>query len=123
VPRKPDAKRERVAEILLALPDVERRGGQHDKYSVRGRTVLYYLDDHHGDGRLAVCCKAPPGMRDRFVEMDPKRYFVPSYLGPKGWVGLYLDVSVDWDEVAELATDSYRLVAPKRLVTLLDQGA
>jgi phosphoribosylglycinamide formyltransferase-1 len=119
VPR--DARRERVAEICLDLPGVTRRGGQHDKFSVRGRTVAYYLDDHHGDGRRAINCKAPPGMRDRLVEMGPERYYVPPYLGPKGWIGFYLDGrSVDWDEVTELIADSYRLVAPKGLVARLD---
>lgn len=115
-----DRRRERVAKICLALPGVQRRGGQHDKFSVRGRTVAYYLDDHHGDGIKAITCKAPPGMRDVMVASDPDRYFVPSYLGPKGWVALRVDAStIDWDEVTELLTDSYRLVAPKTLVAKL----
>lgn len=117
-------RRERLAEICLSLPEVTRRRNQHDKFSVRGRTVAYYLDDHHGDGILAVCVKAPPGMRDAFVAADPKRFLVPSYLGPKGWVSLRLDGrTVDWSEVATLVTDSYRLVAPKTLVRRLDEGA
>lgn len=116
------ARREHIAKICLALPGVQRRGGQHDRYSVRGRTVAYYLDDHHGDGIKAIACKAPPGMRDVMVASDPVRYFVPSYLGPKGWISLRVDgSSIDWDEVAELVTDSYRLVAPKTLVARLGE--
>jgi hypothetical protein len=122
VPSRADQRRERIAKICLALPAVQRRTGQHDKFSVRGRTVAYYLDDHHGDGIKAITCKAPPGMRDAMVASDPELYFVPSYLGPKGWVSLRVDrPAIDWDEVAELVTDSYRLVAPKTLVARLGE--
>lgn len=122
MPQPLDRRRERFAQICLALPKVTRRGGQHDKFSVGNRTVAYYLDDHHGDGRRAVCCKAPPGMHTFLVDSYPDRYFIPSYLGPKGWVGLWMDLrSVDWDEVAQLVMDSYLLVAPKRLVALVSE--
>jgi hypothetical protein len=117
-------RRERLAAICLSLPEVTRRKGQHDKYSVRRRTVAYYLNDHHGDRIQAVCLKAPPGMRDAFVATDPDRFLVPSYLGPKGWVSLRLDGrSVNWAEVEALVTDSYRLVAPKTLVRRLVEGS
>lgn len=64
--------------------------------------------------------KAPPGVQQALVGSDPVRFFVPAYVGHKGWVGARLDVEQDWDEIAELIEDSYRLIAPKRLCALLD---
>lgn len=97
------------------------RGGQHAKFSIRSRTFAYYLNDHHGDGRVAINCKAPPGQLDVLVASDQKRFFVPSYLGPKGWIGMYLDRGrVDWGRVAELVTDSYRMVAPRKLAEKIE---
>jgi predicted DNA-binding protein (MmcQ/YjbR family) len=107
----------RVSAICSELPEAERGlSGAHARFSVRRRTFAYLLDDHHGDGILGVVCKAPAGMAGDVVGADP-RYYAPAYLGPRGWVGLRLDSeAVDWDEVAGLITDSYALVAPKRLV-------
>ncbi len=83
---------------------------------MRGRTFAYYLDDHHGDGRVALNCKVPPGDLEPLVTLDPGRFFVPAYLGARGWIGVRLDGdAVDWEEVARFVTVSYRLVAPKRL--------
>jgi hypothetical protein len=111
-----------TARACLALPEaVEERHGSHATYLVRAKKFAYYLDDHHGDGRLAVTCRAAPGENEAFVAEDAVRYFIPPYVGPRGWIGIYVDVDdVDWDEIAELVTESYRGVAPKRLVTALD---
>ena len=108
--------RSRFAAICLALPEVVSQGGQHLGFQVRGRTFAYYLDDHHGDGRTALNCKAAAGEQAALIASDPARFFVPAYLGARGWIGMYLDVAgVDWDVVAELVAESYRLIAPKRL--------
>jgi len=113
-----DDVRERLDGICLALPEAESSGGQHAAYRVRGRTFAYHLDDHHGDGIEALCCKAGPGEQAALVAGDPRRFLVPTYLGGKGWVSVRLDLDdVDWDQVAELTVESYRLVAPKRLAT------
>jgi phosphoribosylglycinamide formyltransferase-1 len=94
------AVRSRVSAICRALPEVSERAGQHSKFTVRGRTVAYYLDDHHGDGIVAVCVKAPPGAQHDLRSADPERYLIPDYLGPRGWVELRLDRGrIDWDEV------------------------
>ena len=77
--------------------------------------------NHHGAGRSAVWCKAGPGNQELMVHAEPKRFFVPPYVGPNGWVGVWLDGKVDWPELAGLLEDSYRLVAPKRLITRLDE--
>ena len=115
---------EELATICLALPEADATTtiGQHMTFSVRGKTFVYYLDDHHGDGIVAVCCKTSMLEQADLVETEPERYYVPAYIGHHGWVGLRLDSGeVDWDEVEELVHTSYRLVAPKRLATLIAQ--
>jgi predicted DNA-binding protein (MmcQ/YjbR family) len=107
----------RVTKICLALPETTRRQmGDHASFLVRKKVFAYYLDNHHGDGIVALCCKVAPGENADLVALDPARFYLPAYIGPRGWVALRLDAGrVDWDQVAELAADSYRLVAPKRL--------
>ncbi len=91
--------------------------GRHLAFKVRGRTFGYCTDDHHGDGRLALTTKAPPGEQAVPVAAQPERFFVPPSLGHRGWVGPWLDgVAPDWDEVRELLVDSYCLCAPRSLV-------
>src|SRR5204862_1723368 len=75
-------RRARLAEICLALPEATAEGGQHVGFRVRGRTFAYYLDHHHGDGRVALNCKVPPGDLEPLAALDPARFFVPAYLGP-----------------------------------------
>lgn len=119
-----DPARDRLAAICLALPEATGQGEQHLTFQVRGRTFAYYLDDHQGDGLVALCCKAPPGEAEALIAADPDRFYRPAYLGSKGWVSLRLDgPPVDWVEVAELVTESYRLVAPKRLAALAARSA
>ena len=114
----------RVRAICLALPEVtERPSHGSPAWFVRDRkTLVMFLDDHHGDGRLALWVPAPPGAQADMVDEEPERFFVPPYVGGRGWVGVRLDRDVDWDEVAGIVTDAYRLVAPKRLAAQLDQA-
>jgi predicted DNA-binding protein (MmcQ/YjbR family) len=112
-----------VREICLAYPEAtEQLFGGHAQptFRVRGRIFAMYVDDHHEDRRLAIWCKAGPGGQDVLVSADPGRYFAPPYVGPKGWVGMRLEGAVDWDDVRALIDESYRLIAPKRLVAELD---
>jgi hypothetical protein len=83
---------------------------------VRGKTFAMFLDNHHGDGRVALWCKAPPGAQAEIVAADPRRFFVPPYVGPRGWIGARLDLDPDWGAVAACVEDSYRMTAPKRLL-------
>jgi hypothetical protein len=76
--------------------------------------------DHHHDDRLAFWCAAPDGLQDALVAAEPERFFVPPYVGHRGWLGVWLDVPVDWEEIADLVAGAYRMVAPKRLVNELD---
>jgi hypothetical protein len=116
--------RGRLTAIVAALPGAEAGPPMngHSKFTVRGKSMAYYLVDHHGDGRLALACKATPGMQDALVQADPARFFVPAYLGPGGWVGVDLGGDIDWGHVEELLREAYRLQAPKRLVRELDGG-
>jgi phosphoribosylglycinamide formyltransferase-1 len=109
----------RLTKICLALPEATRqRHGDYARFLVGKRVFAYYLDNHHGDGIVAVACKVLPGDNVAVTAVDPRRFYLPAYVGPRGWVALRLDLGeVDWDEVAELAVGSYRLVAPKRVAT------
>jgi len=116
-----DTRLVRLTKMSLALPEAARRiTGQHATFLVRKKTFAYYLDDHHGDGIVSVCCKVALGENTDLVTLDPEKFYLPAYIGSKGWVALRLDRGeVDWDEVAELVTGSYRLIAPKRLASLV----
>jgi predicted DNA-binding protein (MmcQ/YjbR family) len=71
---------------------------------------------------LAFWCAAEPVVQQALVAARPDRFFVPPYVGPRGWLGVYLDVPVDWEEIAALVTDAYRLVAPRRLLAGLESS-
>jgi len=107
----------RLTKICLALPEATREYmGLHARFAVAKKTFAYFLNDHHGDGIVGVTCKVLPGDNKVLIAANPARFYMPDYIGPKGWVALRLDVGeVDWDEVSELVIGSYLLVAPKRL--------
>jgi hypothetical protein len=115
----------RVREICLRLPEVtERLSHGSPTFFVRDRkTFVMYLDDHHGDGRLALWCAAPGGAQAELVAAEPEQFFRPPYVGHRGWLGVRLDRDPDWDEVAEIVQDAYRQIAPKSLVARLDAAA
>jgi hypothetical protein len=104
--------------ICLALPEaVEKEAWGDPTFRVRDKI---FAMEKRGDGRISLWCKAPPGSQTVLVGADPDRFFVPPYVGHKGWVGVRLDSNPDWDEVAALVKRSYRLVAPKRLAALIE---
>ncbi len=113
-----------VREACLALPEVEERLSHGaPTFFVRGkRSFVMFHDDHHGDGRLALWVAAAPGVQAEMVDEEPERFFVPPYVGHRGWLGVRLDCDPDWDEVAGVCVDAYRQVAPKTLVARLDTG-
>jgi hypothetical protein len=115
-----DGRLARLMKICLALPEaIQEPAARHAAFLVRKATFAYYLNDHHGDGIVSVCCKVLPGDNEALVAAQPARFYMPAYIGPRGWVGLRLDVSgLDWNEVAELVVGSYKLIAPKRLALL-----
>src|SRR5262245_33166896 len=126
-PSPQTAKRKtRLVKLCEALPEAEAASvglkSEHLALRVRGKTFGYYSYDHHGDGRVALLCKGAPGEQGRLVQEDPKRFFVPPYLGNKGWVAVRLDLArVDWAEIAYLLRTAYRLSAPRALVARLEK--
>lgn len=113
----------RLRRLCLALPEAhEVEAWGEPTFRVRNKLFAIYADasDHHGGGRSAVWCKAAPGNQALMVKAAPDRFFVPPYVGPSGWVGVYLDAGTDWDELAGLLRDSYRMTAPKKLIAMLE---
>jgi hypothetical protein len=109
---------ERIRGICLALPETtERLSHGAPTFFVRGKKAfVMVLNDHHGDGRFAIWCAAGDGMQGMLVEADPERFFVPPYVGHRGWLGFRLDRELDWEELAGILEDAYVEVAPARLV-------
>jgi hypothetical protein len=109
---------DRVRAVCLGLPEVtERLSHGSPAFFVRGRKAfVMYLDDHHGDGRLALWCAAPAGMQERLVATEPERYFRPPYVGHRGWIGVRLDRDLDFGQVAGAIEDAWLTVAPPRLI-------
>jgi hypothetical protein len=107
-----------IRDVCLGLPETsERLSHGAPTFFVRGkRAFLMVLTDHHGDGRFAIWCAAPDGMQKMLVEADPERFFVPPYVGHRGWLGMRLDRPFDPDELAGIAEDAYAEVAPAKLV-------
>ncbi|HRC62992.1 MAG TPA: MmcQ/YjbR family DNA-binding protein [Dehalococcoidia bacterium] len=111
----------RLRELCLALPEVtERLSHGEPAWFVGGRRSFASYANHHHDDRLAVWCAADEAAQSLLIASDPERFFRPPYVGARGWVGVYLDVPVDWDELAALIEDAYLAVAPKRLAALLE---
>ena len=104
----------RIREICLALPETsERLSHGAPTFFVRDkRAFLMVLTNHHGDGRFAIWCAAPDGMQKMLVEADPERFFVPPYVGHRGWLGVRLDRPFEWEELTGIAEDAYAEVAP-----------
>ena len=116
-----DSRLTRLSKICLALPDTAREAcGRHAGFHVRKKTFAWFLNDHHGDGIVAVSAKVLPGDNAALTAAHPARFYLPAYMASRGWVALRLDTrAVDWDEVAEVVRTSYRLIAPKTLAALV----
>ncbi len=106
----------RLRPLCLALPEAAEKEAWGDAtFRVRDRIFAMVKT---GDGRISVWCKAPPGSQQVLVGADPDTFFVPPYVGSKGWIGMRLDRDPDWAEVAAVVTRSYRLIAPKKLAAV-----
>ena len=109
----------RLRKLCLKLPkahEVEAWG--EPTFRIKNKLFAMYAaaNNHHGGGRPAVWMKAAPGNQELMVRAAPDRFFRPPYVGPSGWVGVWLDGGVDWEELADLLEDSYRMTAPKTLL-------
>ena len=106
----------RLREVCLALPEVsERRSHGEPTWFVRDKTSFVTTADHHHDDRVAFWCAAPDGVQEDLVTSAPGRFFRPPYVGQRGWLGVWLDVPVDWGEIAALVASAYRCVAPDKI--------
>jgi phosphoribosylglycinamide formyltransferase-1 len=103
--------------MCRALPETERRVHvEHADFRVRGKVYAYFLNDHHGDGIVSVCCRSALGENADRVRRDPERFYLPAHIGARGWFGLRLDRgSIDWREVQNVLELSYCLAAPRTL--------
>jgi len=110
----------KLSKICLALPEAVRRDlNRHADFRVRGKVFAYFLNDHHGDGIVSVCCKSALGENVDRASREPERFYLPAYIGHRGWFGLRLDgEAIDWSEVRNLVELSYELAAPKALLKL-----
>ena len=113
---------ERLRSICMSYPEVSERLSHGEvTWFIREKRVLAMMDDHHhGADFFAVTCPAPPGVQAELIELEPERFYRPAYVGPAGWIGVRLDRDVDWDEVARMIDEAYRMKAPKTLVKQLD---
>jgi hypothetical protein len=101
---------QRLRKICMALPGVsETLSHGEPTWWAAGRTFASTDNNHHQSGRVAVVCKAPLGFQAAMVEMAPQRFFRPPYVGHKGWVGLRIDLDVDWEEVASVVAQACRI--------------
>lgn len=109
---------ERLRAVCLGLPETSERPshGAPSFFVREKRCFLMLLADHHGDGRFAIWCAAPPGSQELLVAADPERFFRPPYVGHRGWLGVMLHGDVDWDEIAGIVEDAFATVAPKSLL-------
>src|SRR6266852_5879915 len=118
-----ELRRKRLVKICESFPEVssEVAGDGHLAFRIRKRIFAYYLFDHHGDGMIAFTCKSSLSEQRRLVRGDPESFFVPAYLGSKGWIAIRLDLDdVYWDTVAELARQAYQDVAPRNLAARVE---
>jgi YjbR len=114
---------ERVRAICLSFPQVtERPSHSAPTFFVRDKKAFVnaWVDGHHGDTFPHLWCAAPAGMQQAILSREGRRYFRPPYVGARGWIGVRLDVDLDWREIADICEDAYRAVAPPSLSELLE---
>jgi predicted DNA-binding protein (MmcQ/YjbR family) len=107
---------EAVREVCLSFPEAEEVVSHgFPNFQVRGKTFASYVVNHHGDGRVALWLNAPAGSQDHYVKSEQRHFFVPPYVGPRGWLGVHLDKGLSWQRVAALVRQAYEKVAPPAL--------
>lgn len=112
---------DRLRSICLALPEASEKPSHGEPTWFVGERVFANFANHHHDDRLAFWCAAPDGAQEALVAGDPGRFFRPPYVGHRGWLGVHLDVRVDWDQVEDLVRAAWREVAPKRLAAASEE--
>ncbi len=111
-----------VRQLMSSLPETEEVSSHGSpSFKVRGKTFATYTINHHGDGRVALNLDAPPGAQQLYTEMEPEYYFVPPYVGPKGWLGVALNTGISWKSVVARTREAYENRAPATLVAQLPE--
>lgn len=114
----PDRTLTKLGELCLALPEATcDHRGDYASFRVRKKVFAYFLNDHHGDGIVALCWKAGLGENEELAAASPKRFYLPAYIGHRGWAAVRLDRgAIDWEEIGDFVRASYCAVAPAKLV-------
>jgi hypothetical protein len=100
----------------MGLPEVEERLSHGEPaWFVQGKKLFVMFADRHHDDRVAFWCAAPAGIQEVLIAEEPTRYFRPPYVGPRGWIGVYLDVDVDWQAAEDAISAAWNQVAPAKL--------
>ncbi len=116
------ARRTKLVKILSSLPEVEVQPlGEHLGVRIRKKSLAYYQFDHHGDGMISLVCKSTSNEQRRLIQSDAETFFVPDYVGSRGWIGMRLDLDeVDWEAAKDLLKRGYQDIAPRKLAAMLD---
>ncbi len=111
----------RSAACVASLPEVTiEHTNEHAAFIVADKKFAWFLNNHHGDGIVCICVKVEPELKETLLDMNPEKYLRPAYISRFGWLSIRLDTgSIDWSEIKQRLTDSYRIVAPKRLLKSL----
>src|SRR5256885_7148686 len=117
-----DARRAKLIKICWSLPELEiQRWGEHLGMRIRKKSLAYYQFDHHGGGMISLVCKSNGNEQRRLIQSDPETFFVPAYVGSRGWIGMRLDLDeVDWETAADLLKRGYQEIAPRKLAALIE---
>ena len=117
-----DARRAKLVKICSSLPEIEIQTlGEHLGMRIRKKMLAYYQFDHHGDGMIALVCKSNANEQRRLIQSDPETFFVPAYVGSRGWIGMRLDLDEgDWETATELLKRGYQEIAPRKLAALIE---
>ncbi len=117
-----DARRAQLVKIFSSLPEVEiQELGEHLGLRIRKKSLAYYQFDHHGDGMISLVCRSNVNEQRRLIQSDPETFFVPDYVGSRGWIGMRLDLDeVDWETATDLLKRGYQEIAPRKLAAMID---
>lgn len=105
-----------MREVCLSFPEAEEVASHgFPDFRIRGKTFATYVVNHHGDRRVCLWLNAPSGAQEHYSKSEPRHFFIPPYVGPRGWLGVHLNKGLSWQRIAALARQAYEKVAPAAL--------
>jgi predicted DNA-binding protein (MmcQ/YjbR family) len=114
----------RIRKLCLALPEAhEKEAWGTPTFRVKDKMFAMWTDadSHNGKGNEAIWIKSDADNQQLMISLEPKRYFSPPYMGPSGWVGVYVNAKTDWKQVEALLRDAWESIAPKKLLKQRDE--